>query len=37
MTMTNWDMSERHFDPHAALTTNATPALILPRTTAATG
>jgi proline iminopeptidase len=29
MTMTNWDMSERHFDPHAALTTNTTPALIL--------
>jgi len=34
MTMTNWDMSERHFDPHAVLTTNTTPALILRNETA---
>lgn len=29
MTMTNRDMSERRFDPHPALATNHTPALIL--------
>ena len=29
MTMTNRDMSEREFDPHAALASNQTPALIL--------